>query len=97
MSVVETDAGELVQIMAKHVSKANAISALCQKRAISMSQVAAFGDDWNDLALFKACGTSIAMGNAAPGLGKYATMHTSTNDEDGVACVLEEWLDEPTF
>jgi Cof subfamily protein (haloacid dehalogenase superfamily) len=92
LSVVETDAGELLHIMAKHISKASAISTLCQKRAIPMRQVAAFGDDWNDLDLFKACGYSVAMGNAAPGLEKDATMRTGTNDADGVAQVLEKWF-----
>ncbi|WP_028983677.1 HAD family hydrolase [Sporolactobacillus terrae] len=92
LSVVETDAGELLQIMEKQISKASAVSAICQKHAISMRQVAAFGDDWNDLDLFKACGYSVAMGNATPGLEKDATMRTGTNDEDGVAQILEKWF-----
>ncbi|MCL1631496.1 HAD family hydrolase [Sporolactobacillus sp. CPB3-1] len=92
LNIVETDAGELIQVMAKNVSKASAVSALCKRQNISMNQVMAFGDDWNDLDLFKACGISVAMGNAVPGLEKYATTRAGTNDEEGVAAFLERWL-----
>lgn len=80
--------------MEKGVSKGTAIAALCRKKGISMDQAMAYGDDWNDLDLFKACGTSIAMGNAVPGLENDATMRTGTNDEDGVAQVLEKFVNQ---
>lgn len=90
MNIVCTDAGTLIQIMAKGVSKGRAIRDLCMQKNIPMSSVMAFGDDWNDLELFQACGFPIAMGNAIPELKDIAYFVTGTNDEEGgVARVLE--------
>ncbi|MCQ2009807.1 HAD family hydrolase [Sporolactobacillus sp. STSJ-5] len=92
LTIVETDSKELMQIMAKDISKSRAVSALCKKMNISMDSVMSFGDDWNDLDLFKACGYSVAMGNAEPELKPFASMTTATNDEDGVAQILEQLM-----
>ncbi|MEK5036700.1 HAD family hydrolase [Sporosarcina sp. FSL K6-3457] len=90
VNIVCTDAGTLIQIMAKGVSKGRAIRDLCMQKNIPMSSVMAFGDDWNDLELFQACGFPIAMGNAIPELKDIAYFVTGTNDEEGgVARVLE--------
>jgi hydroxymethylpyrimidine pyrophosphatase-like HAD family hydrolase len=53
-----------------------------------------FGDDYNDLELFRAAGHSVAMGNAVDDLKEIASEVTLTNDEDGVAVVLERILGE---
>lgn len=75
--------------MAKDVSKENAVSDLCVRLNISLSNVMVFGDDWNDLGLFNACGFPIAMENAIPELKEVAYFVTKTNNEDGVAQVIE--------
>ncbi|WP_175365390.1 HAD family hydrolase, partial [Bacillus wiedmannii] len=41
---------------------------------------------------FYACGFPIAMGNAIPELKDIAYFITNTNDEDGVAQVLEKLI-----
>ncbi len=84
-----TDAGALIQIMAKNVSKERAVYNLCARKKIPMDKVMAFGDDWNDLGLFNACGYPIAMGNAISELKNIAFFITLTNNEDGVAEVIE--------
>lgn len=89
VNIICTDAGTLIQIMAKGVSKDRAITDLCMQKNIPMSSVMAFGDDWNDLELFQACGFPIAMGNAIPKLKDVAYFITDTNNEEGVARVLE--------
>lgn len=89
VNLVCTDAGTLIQIMAKGISKERAITDLCIQKDILMSSVMAFGDDWNDFELFRACGFPIAMGNAIPELKDVAYFITDTNDEEGVARVLE--------
>ncbi|MCO7126449.1 HAD family hydrolase [Sporolactobacillus shoreicorticis] len=93
LSIVETDGKELMQIMAQNVSKSHAVAALCKKMNLSMDSVMSFGDDWNDLDLFKTCGYSVAMGNAVPDLKKYASMTTASNDEDGVAQIVEQLIE----
>lgn len=56
---------------------------------LSFADVIAFGDDLNDRALLAARGRGVAMGNALPEVRAIADSVTATNDEDGVADMLE--------
>ncbi|AGP29845.1 Cof-type HAD-IIB family hydrolase [Corynebacterium terpenotabidum] len=60
--------------------------------AIDPSSVVAFGDMPNDLAMLRWAGRGFAMGNAVPEVVAAADHHTASNDEDGVAAVLERWF-----
>jgi Cof subfamily protein (haloacid dehalogenase superfamily) len=91
-SVCVTDRGCLGHIMAPGVSKALALAALLDRVGLSLADVIAFGDDHNDLELIAAAGTGVAMGNAIADLKAVATHVTATNDQDGVAAVLEAVL-----
>jgi hydroxymethylpyrimidine pyrophosphatase-like HAD family hydrolase len=51
-----------------------------------------FGDDYNDLEMFSMSAHAVAMGNAVDELKALAAEVTETNDNDGVARVLERWL-----
>ncbi|WP_410982888.1 HAD family hydrolase [Bacillus cereus] len=90
VNVICTDQNQLIQIMGRNVSKENAVLNWCQKHEISAEQVMAFGDDWNDIGLFKECGYPIAMGNAISELKELACYVTNSNDNDGVAHILEQ-------
>jgi Cof subfamily protein (haloacid dehalogenase superfamily) len=94
LNIIVTDSGRLVQVMSSQVGKEIAVSAIAKNLGITMNEVMCFGDDFNDLELFKAVGYSVAMGNAEDDLKKTATETTLTNDEDGVAAVLERILKE---
>ncbi|WP_010631199.1 Cof-type HAD-IIB family hydrolase [Sporolactobacillus vineae] len=91
-SFVVTDGGSLVQMMRKGVSKASGVDRICRMKKISMSEVMAFGDDTNDLALFHTCGVPVAMDNAIERVKQSASLITRSNDEDGVAVILEQLL-----
>lgn len=91
-SVCVTDRGCLGHIMAPGVSKALALAALLDRAGLSLADVMAFGDDHNDLELIAAAGTGVAMGNAIPDVKAVAAHVTTTNDQDGVAAVLETLL-----
>lgn len=91
-SFVVTDGGILVQMMKKGVSKAFGVDRVCRAQKIRMDEVMAFGDDANDLELFRACGVPVAMDNAIDVVKQNAAMITGSNDEDGVACILEKLL-----
>ncbi|CAG7629046.1 HAD family hydrolase [Paenibacillus allorhizosphaerae] len=91
-NIVVTDSGELIQIMRKDVSKESAVARLCDMWGISMREVMVFGDDYNDIGLFGTCGYPVAMGNAVEDLKQIAYEVTATNDQDGVAVVLERIL-----
>ncbi|NUR91119.1 MAG: HAD family phosphatase [Nonomuraea sp.] len=79
----------LLEISALGVNKAGMLGELCRERGVEPGEVVAFGDMPNDLAVLAFAGAGYAMANAHP-LVLAATEHrTSSNDEDGVAVVLE--------
>lgn len=87
-----TDQGTLVQIANHTVSKSNALKVLLDHWNTTFDQVIAFGDDVNDIDILTVSKIGIAMGNAVPELKAIADRETATNDEDGVAKVLEELI-----
>ncbi|GIP33204.1 HAD family hydrolase [Paenibacillus sp. J2TS4] len=94
VNILCTDGQELIQIMNKSVSKENAVSKVLQQLGIGFDNVIVFGDDRNDLGLFEACGIPVAMGNAIEELKAVASVITETNDDDGVALMLEQWINK---
>lgn len=92
VNLITTDNGQLVQIMPMNASKEQAIAKLCEIHGIDIGAVIAFGDDYNDMGLFQACGYSVAMANAIPELKAFADEVTASNEQDGVALVLERYV-----
>ncbi|MBO9597207.1 MAG: HAD-IIB family hydrolase, partial [Cohnella sp.] len=90
--ILYTDNNRLVQVMPLNASKERAVARLSRIYGFEMDAVMAFGDDHNDLGLARACGYSVAMGNAIDELKAIAREVTASNDEDGVAVVLERLL-----
>lgn len=60
--------------------------------SVDPATVVAFGDMPNDLAMLRWAGYGVAMGNAVPEVREAADHHTASNDDDGVARVLERWF-----
>lgn len=89
VNVLLTDNGTVMQVMPLEASKENAVKRLCKDSNLALDSVIVFGDDHNDIGLFKACGYPVAMGNAIEELKELARETTVSNDEDGVAIVLE--------
>jgi Cof subfamily protein (haloacid dehalogenase superfamily) len=79
----------LLEISAAGVSKMDSLERLCAQRGIAAAQVMAFGDAPNDLAMLRWAGTGYAVANAHPAVLDAVTRHTASNDEDGVAVILE--------
>lgn len=75
-----------LEIMPKDVSKANA--AIKLKEILSCDKLVVFGDEINDIELFKIADKAVAVKNAVKELVPYATDFTDSNDNDGVA----KWL-----
>ena len=55
---------------------------------IDAQDVIAFGDNFNDLDMLQYAGLSIAMGNAPDEIKRAAKEVTASNNEDGIALVL---------
>jgi Cof subfamily protein (haloacid dehalogenase superfamily) len=82
-------ADSLLEIAAAGVSKASALTRVCAERGIASDEVVAFGDMPNDLPMLRWAGHAVAVANAHPELLAAADEVTTSNDEGGVARVLE--------
>jgi Cof subfamily protein (haloacid dehalogenase superfamily) len=78
-----------VELSAVGVNKAAALAELCDELGVEPGDVMAFGDFLNDLPMLAWAGHSVAVANAHPDLIAEADEVTASNDEDGVAIVLE--------
>ena len=79
----------LIEVMPAGTSKAGAVRTLCDLWGIDPADALAFGDNYNDLPMLEAVGHGYLMGNAPAELLVRASLVAPTNDEDGVARVLE--------
>jgi Cof subfamily protein (haloacid dehalogenase superfamily) len=79
----------VVEMSAAGVNKAAALAEVCDERGIAADDVIAFGDYLNDLPMLAWAGRAVAVANAHPDVIDAADEVTASNDEDGVAVVLE--------
>jgi len=92
VSVVSSNDMTFLNILSVRASKSRTLARLLASRDISLDYVLAFGDDIPDLDLLEACGIPVAVANAVPEVLAVANYCTASNDEDGVAVVLERML-----
>jgi HAD superfamily hydrolase (TIGR01484 family) len=85
--------GALVEMSAAGVTKASTLELVCAELGVDASDVVAFGDMPNDLPMLEWAGTSYAMGNAHTTVRELADHVAPSNEDDGVAAVLEELFD----
>jgi hydroxymethylpyrimidine pyrophosphatase-like HAD family hydrolase len=71
------------------VTKATTLAGLVAERGLGAADVVAFGDMLNDLDLLVWAGHGVAVSNAHPDVLAVADEITASNDDDGVAQVLE--------
>jgi Cof subfamily protein (haloacid dehalogenase superfamily) len=81
-----------VELAAPGVSKGVALAGLARRLGVAPSEVVAFGDQPTDVPMLAWAGTGIAVANAHPAALEAADEVTSSNEEDGVALVLERLL-----
>ncbi len=85
-----TDQGSCANILAPTVSKSYALQFVLEQRGLDFGQVMAFGDDISDMDMLVQSAIGVAMANAVTEILAIADRVTASNDEDGVAMVLEE-------
>jgi Cof subfamily protein (haloacid dehalogenase superfamily) len=78
-----------IEVAAAGVSKALGLAEVCKRLGVDAKNVVAFGDMPNDLAMLSFVGRGVAVGNAHPDVMAEGYETTGTNDEDGVAQVIE--------
>lgn len=73
-----------------HSNKGQALKTIMNLLKVKPDQVMAFGDGVNDITMFQTAGYKYAMGNCVNELKDLSTYITKTNDEDGMAYILEQ-------
>jgi Cof subfamily protein (haloacid dehalogenase superfamily) len=73
-------------------NKGVVVERLSHHYGIPLEQVATIGDQLNDVLMFRKSGLSVAMGNASDDVRRQATCVTASNDEDGFAKAVEEFI-----
>lgn len=84
----------MIEIMQKNVNKFNGLSEISYLLGISKEEMAAIGDQDNDIPMLENVGMSFAMGNAIDKVKEISDFVVSTNDEfglvDAINIVLEK-------
>jgi Cof subfamily protein (haloacid dehalogenase superfamily) len=79
-----------LEVMNASVSKGRGLSLVLEHRGLKPEEVIAFGDEENDLPMFKIAAYSVAPANAKETVKAAADFVTLSNTEDGVADFLEK-------
>ena len=91
-AVLVSSEANYLEILPAGVSKGNALKYLAEYLRIPLREIIAVGDNLNDVEMLSEAGLGVAMGNAHPELKKVADHVTDSNDNDGVAKLIEHYL-----
>lgn len=81
-----------IEVNPAGINKAKGLGIVCSRLGLDMKNVMAVGDSLNDLAMIKAAGLGVAMGNAQDTVKESADWVTASNEEDGVAQAIRKWI-----
>lgn len=81
-----------VEMVPADTDKAKGIASLLERLGVAREDVIACGDGLNDIAMLKYAGLGVAMANAQESVKAVADVVALSNDEDGVARVIEEYM-----
>jgi len=84
--------GWLYQIMSRNATKWKGCELILKTEGISAGQAVYFGDDNDDADCISNAGLGVAMGNAIDRVKEVSDITAPSNEQEGVAKVLEELL-----
>ncbi len=90
--LVSTSLVNNIEFTVPSASKGAALRFLAAHLGVAVTDTMAFGDMDNDRSMIEAAGIGVAMGNAEPCLKELADHITDTNNADGVAKALEQFV-----
>ncbi len=85
-------AGTMCEILRHDANKWTALTRLADLWGVKASEICAVGDDQNDLPMIRGAGLGVAMGHASTDILESADLVTGSDDEDGVALLIEKFL-----
>ena len=83
----------MLEISPAGVTKDSGLALLCEHLGVDRADVVAFGDGANDVEMLTWAGTSWAVGNAVAQAREAADHVAESNDDDGVAQIVEGLLE----
>ncbi|KAG0611083.1 hypothetical protein M758_7G113900 [Ceratodon purpureus] len=83
---------EMMEILPSGVSKGLGVQTLLDHLDVPVDEVMALGDGENDIEMLQLAGWGVSMANGAARTLAVANAITSSNDEDGVARAIEEYI-----
>lgn len=81
-----------LEIMPKNIDKAYSLGKLLEHLGLSKDQMISCGDGYNDLTMIEYAGLGVAMANARDVVKQAANYITLSNDNDGIAHVIQEFM-----
>ena len=81
-----------LELVPKGIDKAQSLSVLLKEIGLTKEETIAVGDGFNDLSMIKFAGLGVAMANAQDIVKEHANYITLSNEEDGVAAVVEKFI-----
>lgn len=81
-----------LELMPSNIDKAQSLQKLLLYTGNTREEMIACGDGFNDLSMIKFAGMGVAMANAQPAVKEASDFITLSNEEDGVAHVVELFL-----
>ena len=81
-----------LEINSKGVSKGRAVRILGEHYGIKQEEIICIGDNGNDISMIKYAGLGVAMKNGTQAVKDVSDYITDTNDNNGVAKVVEKFI-----
>lgn len=81
-----------LELTPKGIDKAASLAKLCEILGCTKDSMIACGDGFNDKSMIEFAGLGVAMANAQETVKQSADYITLSNDEDGVAHVIEKFI-----
>lgn len=81
-----------LEILPRGIDKAQSLARLLERLGMTKEEMIACGDGYNDLSMIRFAGLGVAMKNAVFPVRKAADFITASNNDDGVALVVEKFM-----
>lgn len=81
-----------LEVLPKGIDKAQSLGRLLEVIGLTKEEMIACGDGYNDLSMIQFAGLGVAMENAVFPVRKAADYITDSNNDDGVAKVVEKFM-----